>query len=115
MQQRLLGDWTAWVLAAQGVLAVAIVGAAGTLAVLAWRRHGLDLMLLYPAATGAVVVLRVLALNGNGGAWNRSVVLAAPSVVGLRRLPLAYACVLVAAVGIATAVISGTFFDGRLV
>lgn len=114
-QQRLLGDWTAWVLAAQGLLAVGIAGAAGTLAFVAWRRHGRDVMLLYPAATGAAVVLGVLALNANGGAWNRSVVLAAPSVLGLRRLPLAYLYVLVAAIGITTAVISSTFFDGRLV
>ena len=114
-QQRLLGDWTAWVLAAQGLLAVGIAGAAGTLAFVVWRRHGRDVMLLYPAATGAAVVLGVLALNANGGAWNRSVVLAAPSVLGLRRLPLAYLYVLVAAIGITTAVISSTFFDGRLV
>jgi hypothetical protein len=115
VEQRFLGDWTAWVLTVQGLLAVGIVVAAVALAIVAWRRHGPDVMLLYPAATGAAVVLGVLALNANGGAWNRSVVLAAPSVVVLRRLPLRYLYVLVAAVGITTAVISSTFFDGRLV
>ncbi|HEV7524920.1 MAG TPA: hypothetical protein VGP92_08140 [Acidimicrobiia bacterium] len=115
VEQRILGDWTAWVLAAQGLLAVGIAGAVGVLAVVAWRRHGQDVMLLYPAAVGVAVVLGVLALNANGGAWNRSVVLAAPTVVGLRRLPLAYLYVIVAAVGITAVVLSSTFFDGRLV
>jgi hypothetical protein len=114
-EQQFLGGWTRWVLSVQGLLAVLIAGTAGALAFMAWRRRRADALLLYPAAVGVAVILGILTLNANGGAWNRSVVLAAPSVLALRTLPKALLVAAVIAVGVTTAIISNGFFDGRLI
>ena len=50
----------------------------------------------------------------NGGAWNRSVLLAAPCVVCLRGMPLPVLCVLLVVVGATSAVISQYFFNYRV-
>jgi hypothetical protein len=115
IQQRNLGRFYGSVLSVQAIIAVALVAAAAAIAYVGWRRFGPDVSLVYPAAVGIAVVLFVIALNSNGGAWNRSAVLAAPCVVCLRRLPLAILGPIVVVVGITTAVLSSTFFDGRLV
>jgi hypothetical protein len=115
VSQHGLGSFYSWVLAVQGVLAIALVTVACTIAIRSWRGTAPEVSLVYPAAIGAGVVLGVLALNANGGAWNRSVVLAAPCAVCLRRLPVAWMSAIVVAVGAVTAVLSSSFFDGRLV
>ena len=71
-------------------------------------------MQLYPALVGVAVTLALVFVS-SGGAWSRSVVLAAPCVVCLRRAPLPLLCAIVAIVGITTAVISRSFFVGLLV
>jgi hypothetical protein len=114
-EQHLIGSFYGSVLSVQAVIALLLAGGAAALAYIGWRRRGPDVMEIYPAAAGLAVVLAVVALNSNAGAWNRSVVLAAPCVVCLRRLPLAALCVIVVIVGATTAVLSATFFDGRLV
>lgn len=70
---------------------------------------------VYPAVGGSAVVLGVLAPGANAGAWNRSVVLAAPCVACVKRLPFVALAALVIAVGTTTALISHPFFTGRLV
>jgi hypothetical protein len=114
-QQRNLGQFYGSVLSVQALITVALVAAAGVIAYVSWRRRGPDVSLVYPAAVGIAVVLVVTALNSQGGAWNRSVVLAAPCVVCFRRVPLAALCAMVVGVGVVSAVLSATFFDGRLV
>jgi hypothetical protein len=115
VEQKLIGRFGGAVLAVQGAVAVSLSGAAAVVAALAWRRKGRDPALLYPALVGIAVVLSVLLLAANGGAWNRSVVLAAPCVICLRRVPLPVLCAIVAVVGITTALISRSFFVGSLV
>jgi hypothetical protein len=115
VMQHNLGSFYASVLSVQALIAVLLAGGACAVAYMSWRRYGPDVSLVYPAAAGIAVVLIVMALNSNGGAWNRSVVLAAPCVVCLRKLPGPVLCALVVVVGIVSAVLSATFFDGRLV
>ena len=60
-------------------------------------------------------MVSVLVLNANGGAWNRSAVLAAPCVLCLRRLPMPLLVLLVAVIAVTTAFVSRAFFAGTLV
>ena len=53
--------------------------------------------------------------GGHAGAWNRSVVLAAPSVLCLRRWPILVLVVLVVVVGAITTLVSQYFFNNTLV
>jgi hypothetical protein len=115
IMQHNLGSFYGSVLSVQALIAVLLAGGACAIAYTSWRRYGPDVALVYPAAAGIAVVLIVMALNSNGGAWNRSVVVAAPCVVCLRKLPAPVLCALVVVVGIVSAVLSATFFDGRLV
>ena len=113
-EQILIGRFSGAVLAVQGVFAVALAGAAVVTGI-SWRRKVRNAVELYPASVGAIVVLFVIFVGASGGAWNRSVVLAAPCVVCLRRLPLPWLCAIVAAVGVTTALISRSFFNNTLV
>jgi hypothetical protein len=115
VSQRLIGIFYGWVLAAQASIAMVLVTVACAIAIRSWRSTSPDVSLVYPAAVGAAVFLGVVAANANGGAWNRSIVLAAPSAVCLRRVPLAWLLAMVVGVGAVTAVLSSAFFDGRLV
>jgi hypothetical protein len=110
-----LGHFYSSVLAVQGVVVVLLVAFAAVIAIKSWRSSAPDLSLVYPASVGIAVVLGVVALNTNGGACNRSVVLAAPCAVCLRRLPFAILCIIVVATGAVTAIMSSSFFEGRLV
>ena len=86
-QQHLLGRFGARVLSVQVIVALAVTGTSAVIAGKAYRRHDEDGATTIAACVGVAVVLGML-LSQNVGAWNRSVVLAAPCVVGLRRLPL---------------------------
>jgi len=111
--QTLIGPFSARVLAFQAVLAVALAGAAAGVTAVAWRHQDRVASRIYPALVGLAVVLGLMAAT-SGGAWNRSVVLAAPCVVCLRRVPLPVLCGAVAVAGITTALMSRAFFVGTL-
>jgi hypothetical protein len=115
IEQRFLDYRSASALAVQGVLAFLFVGAAVAIVAKDWRRHLPDAATFYPAAASLGVLLGVLALNANGGAWNRSIVLAAPSIVCLRKLSVPMLSGVVVAAGITTALVSSAFFTGTLV
>jgi hypothetical protein len=115
IQQKHLGQFYGSVLSVQALLAVGLSAGAAAVAYVGWRRDGPDTATIYPAAVGLAVVVVVAALNSNGGAWNRSVVLAAPCVVCLRRLPTPALLAITFVVGVTSAVLSASFFDGRLV
>ena len=85
-EQRHLGRFGAGVLAVQGVLAVALTAVAAVLGIR--HRRGRDGTAgLYAALVGVAVIVGIMVDSATGGAWNRSVVLAAPAVVCFRRLP----------------------------
>ena len=109
--QKLMGRFSAAVLAIQSIVALALSGAAAVLATKGARREKLDPAQLYPALVGITMTV-VLVLVSNAGAWTRSVVLAAPCVVCLRRIPLPILCGIIGVVGVTTALISRPFFVG---
>jgi len=113
-EQRRIGTTAAGALAAQGLLAVVLVVAAAARTAWTWAttRATDD---AYPAAVGLAVTASILVLSATGGAWNRSIVLAAPCVLCLRRLPLPLLVVLVGATVVTTAFVSRAFFAGTLV
>jgi hypothetical protein len=98
----------------QAVLALVLVGGAVIHTTVGWMRKERDAKRVYPAAVGVVVVLGLL-VSIHVGVWNRSIVLAAPCVVCLRRLPLPLLLVVVAVVGATSAVVSHFFFNYTLV
>jgi hypothetical protein len=112
-EQRRLGRFGGAVLAVQGVAALLLVAWAAASAVGRNRRQ--DAARLYPALVGVAVIIGIMVDAANGGAWNRSVLLAAPCVVCLRRVPLPVLCVVVVVVGATSAVISHYFFTYALV
>jgi len=114
VEQNYIGSTAAIALAFQGLLAVGTMLLATCWTVKHWvRSRALDDV--YPAAVGLAVVLSVALLSANGGAWNRSIVLAAPCVLCVRRLPWPALAVLVVATGVTTAFVSRAFFAGTLV
>jgi hypothetical protein len=66
------------------------------------------------ALIGACVVVGDM-LSGSAGAWSRSILLALPSVLCLRRLPRWALVVVLVVAAVITAVISQYFFDNRLI
>lgn len=113
-EQRHLGRFGAGVLAAQGVLAVALTAAAAVLGI-RHRRERDGTAGLYAALVGVAVVVGIMVDSATGGAWNRSVVLAAPVVVCFRRLPAPVLVIVLVAVGATTALMSRFFFNGTLI
>ncbi len=114
-EQRNIGRPGAALLAGQAVVAVVLAGASAGLAAVGWRRDGPEPSRIYPALVGLAVVVGILVDQATGGAWNRSVVLAAPCVVGLRRLPLPVLVVAVVAMGTITALLSYSYFKNTLI
>ena len=70
---------------------------------------------LYAALVGVAVIVGIMVDSATGGAWNRSVVLAAPVVVCLRRLPAPVLVIVLVVVGTTTALMSRFFFNGTLI
>jgi len=70
--------------------------------------------LIYPATIGVGVVAGVLFVS-NISAWNRSIVLAAPCVVCLKRLPIFALITLTICMSVVTSLISYAFFNGSMV
>ncbi len=112
--QKLLGRFSAAVLVFQALDACLLAGAGAVQAVIHWRRKSSAGAQLYPAMV-AIAVTMALVFESTVGAWDRSIVLAAPCVVCLRRAPLPLLCALVTVIGITTAVISRSFFINTLV
>jgi hypothetical protein len=100
----------------QCVLAIALVATTTVVAALTWRRRSSGAAELYPALAAAGVVLGLLVLaDSHAGAWNRSVVLAAPCMVVLRRAPQWVLWPVVAVVAVTTALVSRFFFSIQLI
>jgi hypothetical protein len=114
VEQWMIGRFYGAVLAVQAVFAMLLAVPATAMAAIAWRYKDRDKALLYPSLVGVAVILGLL-VEPSTGAWNRSIVLAAPCVVFLRRTPLPFLCVIVGFVGATTAIISRAFFIGSLI
>ena len=115
-EQKPIGRDSATALAVQGVVAVVLSLAAAVAAVVpTWRPRQWDPSRVYPALVGLAVIGGILVDQATGGAWNRSVVLAAPCVVCLRRFPVAVLAVTVLVVGSLAALMGHAFFGGLLV
>jgi hypothetical protein len=113
-EQRRIGTSAADALAVQGLLAVVMMAVATARTGWTWvETRVVDDV--YPAAVGLAVVVSVLLISATGGAWNRSVVLAAPCVICLRRLPFPLLALLVVISAVTTAFVSRAFFAGTLV
>jgi hypothetical protein len=115
IEQKFVGKDAGAVLALQGAMAVIMAGVAGVLSLWHGRWRHPTPHSIYPAMVGGVVTLGVIAVNTRAGAWDRSIVLAAPCVVCLRHLPtwmLGGVCVVVLA---ATAILSHFFFNNTMV
>jgi len=114
VEQRRLGRAFGTVLAVQAIVACSVSAAAVWITERSFRRgEGTD-SVLYPALVGVCVVLG-LALVSNVGAWNRSVVIAAPCVVCFRRLPIKWLLTILVIVGLTTGAMSGSFFNNSLI
>ena len=109
-----IGSFSGAILAAQALLAIALVIAAAAVTRSWWRRKERDPMQLYPALTGVIVAASLVVVS-TGGAWNRSIVLAAPCVVCLRKAPLLLLCAIIVAAGTCAALIAHPFFENLLV
>ena len=114
-EQRSIGSFGGAVLGVQGVLTVLLTIWAAVRTTVGWRQGDRSPNSVYPALVGLAVMLSVLFYGATGGAWNRSVVLAAPCVVCLRGMRLGWLLGTVAVVGVTTALISRYFFAGTLV
>jgi hypothetical protein len=104
-----LGKTSRLALAMQVVLATGLVTGSSVVAGLERRRDTVR-----PALAGVGVFLGVL-ISSSHADWYRSIVLAAPSAVALRRLPTPVLCAIVVAVGFTTALLSRGFFSGALI
>lgn len=112
-EQRQIGSNAAPLLTLQALIAIAIAVTAVVVAWRVWRRGAERALEVYPALAGVVVVLGMM-VSSTAGTWNRSIVLAAPCVVCLRRLNLPVLVVLTAVTALTTALISHYFFSGAL-
>ena len=113
-EQRVLGRTFGAVLAVQTVVACSVSAAAAWVTERLFRRGEGTNSLLYPALAGLCVVLGLIFVS-NAGAWNRSIVIAAPCVVCFRRVPTKWLLTILAIVGLTTAAISHSFFNNTLV
>ena len=107
--QQQIGAFGGAMLAVQAIVAFVVAGLVALTTAIGWRRRDGDTAELYPALVGVVVFLSLVLLS-NAGAWTRSVVLAAPCVVCLRRIPTPLLGALVVGVGVTTALMSRSFF-----
>ena len=79
-----------------------------------WLSRARDAQNLYPAYVGAAVFLGLI-LTNTPADWNRSVVIAAPCVVCLRRVPIAVLTGLLILLVAAAVFVSRSFFAGTLI
>jgi hypothetical protein len=110
VEQTQMGRASAPLLSLQVLIAIGISFAGVAITGRQWLRKQRHALLVYPAMIGITVVLALSLTNSQ--TWNRSVVLAAPCVVCLRRVRMPLLWVIVGIVGITTALISRSFFNG---
>ena len=113
IQQVRMGPTAAPLLSLQVAIAFALSFGSALAAALKWHQKKWSSVQIYPALASIAIVV-ALALTDTS-TWNRSVVLAAPCVVCLRRLPLPVLWCLVGVVGLTTALISRSFFNNAFV
>jgi hypothetical protein len=114
VQQRLIGRFGARLLSVQVAIVLAVTGTTATVAGKSYRRGTQDTATTMAACVGVAVALGMV-LSQNVAAWNRSVVLAAPCVVCLRKLPLTVLVPITIVVAVTTALLSRYFFQGTMV
>ncbi len=114
VQQHLIGRFGARVLSLQVAVILAITGTAAGVAGKAYREHRQDPATTIAACVGVGVVVGML-VSQNVSAWNRSVVLAAPCIVGLRKLPATVLVPITVVTAVATVLLSRYFFQGSMI
>jgi hypothetical protein len=112
-QKRMGGDASA-ALSFQALIAVGLSVSAALIAGRAWLRARQTTVEAYPALVGLAVIVG-LNFSNSAGTWSRSVVLASPCVVCLRRLNFPMLCLVTGLVGTMTAVVSHSFFNNILI
>jgi hypothetical protein len=95
-------------------LALQTVVGSGIAITALWLSRARSAQSLYPAYVGAAVFLGLI-LTNTSGAWNRSLVLAAPCVVCLRRVPIVVLAGLLILLVAAAVVVSRSFFADTLI
>jgi hypothetical protein len=95
-------------------LALQTVVGSGIAITALWLSRARNAQSLYPAYVGAAVFLGLI-LSNTGADWNRSVVLAAPCVVCLRRVPIAVLAGLLIVLVAAAVFVSRSFFADTLI
>jgi len=109
-----LGQPGTHVLVAQAVFALLLVGAAVAVVVIGRSRSGsFDADLVLALMSLSVVVGDVI--SSSAGTWSRSILLALPAALVLRRLPRWALIVILVAGAVITALVSNYFFDNRLI
>jgi hypothetical protein len=114
IEQHFLGHHDAKVLAIQAALALALIVAALVVAAITWERRKVDAASFYPALVGLFVLASIISSDAVSG-WNRSIALAAPCVLFLRKRPLPYLTVTLVLVACVSAAIAVPFFEAKMV
>jgi hypothetical protein len=114
-QQKMLGTDGGRLFAIQTGLALTIVIAAVRSALVRWRRAGTRATADVLLACSALGVVIGLILMPNSAGFTRSIVLAAPGAICLRRMPTWVLVGLAAAVGTTSALISRYFFENTMI
>ena len=109
IEQKQMGRRSAPIYSLQVVIALAIPIAGVAVTARQWLRNRRDALNIYPAMVGFTLIVGLVFTNNT---WNRGVVLAAPCVVCLRRVPLPLLWAIVLVVAGTTALISRSFFNG---
>jgi hypothetical protein len=114
VQQMMVGHRGGQIIAAQVLLEIVLVGAAVIVGVAAWRRHGRSPLDLYPAVIGISVFLGLAITGPHPSNWTRGIVLAAPSVLALRRVPKNVLIAILMATALVALLLSKYFFNTKL-
>jgi hypothetical protein len=109
IEQTRMGRSAARLYSVQVVIAILVPLASVVVVARDWLRGRRDALNVYPAMVGLVLLLALVFTNNT---WNRGVVLAAPCVVCLRRVPLPLLWGIIVVTGVTTALISRSFFNG---
>lgn len=113
---RCSGAGYATMLTLQAWIAILVTGLAVWVVMREWMSHRRDAgaSSLYPTLAGTAVVGGLI-FYSQGGAWYRSVLVAAPAVVVLRKLDIKWQGLILAVVAISAGIVSYGFFKGTLV
>jgi hypothetical protein len=114
IEQHFLGHHYAKVLAVQAALVLVLIAAAIVAAAFMWIKRNVDAATFYPAMIALFVLASIISSDAVSG-WNRSIALAAPSVLFLRKRPIPYLIVTVVLISIVSAVIAVPFFEKKMV